>query len=258
MPAKPSSDKQTTHEPKSDLAVSYNKFKEYEGQRYTGMKIGRSHKWYYDEGEMEGNQDHARPVADRLRRDQATCGTRSRGLRCPGRDRIPLVRTRPSKRRQAERERLHHVAHRTQVQDRPQARGQRQVERDAEDAAQAHDPVLARRHRRPREAEREGGIGTHQRPARDWHRASDRAGRGASPLSEAGAGVLRASGLPPPARSAPPCCFARPQSFARSGCGRVSARLMCAPASRRRPRIATGWCREQPVALGPPELLVVG
>ena len=38
---------------KSDEAVSYNEFKEYEGQRYTGMKIGRSHKWYYDKGEWK-------------------------------------------------------------------------------------------------------------------------------------------------------------------------------------------------------------
>ncbi len=38
-------------ETKSDPAVSYDEFKDYEGQRYTGMKIGRSHKWYYDQGE---------------------------------------------------------------------------------------------------------------------------------------------------------------------------------------------------------------
>jgi hypothetical protein len=38
---------------KSDPAVSYDEFKEYEGQRYTGMKIGRSHKWYYDQGEWK-------------------------------------------------------------------------------------------------------------------------------------------------------------------------------------------------------------
>lgn len=31
--------------------MSYNEFKEYEGQKYTGMKIGRSHKWRYDKGE---------------------------------------------------------------------------------------------------------------------------------------------------------------------------------------------------------------
>jgi hypothetical protein len=38
---------------KSDPAVSYNEFKTYEGRRYTGMKIGRSHKWYYDKGEWK-------------------------------------------------------------------------------------------------------------------------------------------------------------------------------------------------------------
>ena len=53
MAARPSSAKQSTNKPKSDRAVSYNEFKEYEGQRYTGMKIGRSHKWYYDRGEWK-------------------------------------------------------------------------------------------------------------------------------------------------------------------------------------------------------------
>jgi hypothetical protein len=49
MAAKSSSGKQT----KSDPGVSYNEFKEYEGQKYTGMKIGRSHKWYYDQGQWK-------------------------------------------------------------------------------------------------------------------------------------------------------------------------------------------------------------
>src|ERR1051325_10650642 len=53
MAAKPSATKRSTSEPKSDLAVSYNEFKEYEGQRYTGMKIGRSHKWHYDTGDWK-------------------------------------------------------------------------------------------------------------------------------------------------------------------------------------------------------------
>jgi hypothetical protein len=53
MGAKRSSTKKATNEAKSDLAVSYNEFKEHEGQRYTGMKIGRSHKWYYDKGEWK-------------------------------------------------------------------------------------------------------------------------------------------------------------------------------------------------------------
>src|SRR5918911_1919191 len=51
MATKPSATKQATSKAKSDLAVSYNEFKQYEGQRYTGMKIGRSHKWHYDQGE---------------------------------------------------------------------------------------------------------------------------------------------------------------------------------------------------------------
>jgi hypothetical protein len=53
MAAKSSSAKPSRKERKSDLAVSYNEFKEYEGQRYTGMKIGRSHKWRYDPGEWK-------------------------------------------------------------------------------------------------------------------------------------------------------------------------------------------------------------
>ena len=36
-----------------DIAATYNAFKEFEGRRYTGMKIGRSHKWYYDKGEWK-------------------------------------------------------------------------------------------------------------------------------------------------------------------------------------------------------------
>jgi hypothetical protein len=53
MAVKPSSTKQSTKAAKSDLAISYNEFKEHEGQRYTGMKIGRSHKWRYDRGEWK-------------------------------------------------------------------------------------------------------------------------------------------------------------------------------------------------------------
>lgn len=38
---------------KKDFDDSYNEYKNFEGQRYTGMKIGRSHKWYYDKGEWK-------------------------------------------------------------------------------------------------------------------------------------------------------------------------------------------------------------
>jgi hypothetical protein len=35
---------------KKDVAASYNQYKIYQGKQYTGMTIGRSHKWYYDKG----------------------------------------------------------------------------------------------------------------------------------------------------------------------------------------------------------------
>ena len=38
---------------KVDTAASYNDVKQFKGQRYTGMKVGRSHKWYYDKGEWK-------------------------------------------------------------------------------------------------------------------------------------------------------------------------------------------------------------
>ena len=36
--------------PTGDVAATYNEFKEFEGRRYTGMRVGRSHKWNYDPG----------------------------------------------------------------------------------------------------------------------------------------------------------------------------------------------------------------
>jgi hypothetical protein len=51
MAAKPNVAKRPTKEARSKVSVSYNDFKEHEGRRYTGMKVGRSHKWYYDKGE---------------------------------------------------------------------------------------------------------------------------------------------------------------------------------------------------------------
>jgi hypothetical protein len=53
MAAKPNSARRLKGQGKSELGVSYNEFKEYEGQRYTGMKIGRSHNWHYDRGDWK-------------------------------------------------------------------------------------------------------------------------------------------------------------------------------------------------------------
>jgi adenosine deaminase len=40
-------------EAEKDLGKTYNEFKEFEGRQYTGMRVGRSHKWYYDQGEWK-------------------------------------------------------------------------------------------------------------------------------------------------------------------------------------------------------------
>jgi hypothetical protein len=47
--AKKASAKRTS-KPAKDLSRSYNEFKEFEGHQYTGMRVGRSHKWNYDQG----------------------------------------------------------------------------------------------------------------------------------------------------------------------------------------------------------------
>lgn len=43
--------KAATKKAVKDYSKSYNQFKKFDGRQYTGMKVGRSHKWYYDKGE---------------------------------------------------------------------------------------------------------------------------------------------------------------------------------------------------------------
>ncbi|HEV8246888.1 MAG TPA: hypothetical protein VGP93_14015 [Polyangiaceae bacterium] len=40
-----------TRPPPEAMQAAYNAFKEFEGKRYTGMKVGRGHKWIYEAGE---------------------------------------------------------------------------------------------------------------------------------------------------------------------------------------------------------------
>ncbi len=47
----PISDKAGKKEAEKDLSKTYNEFKQFEGQQYSGMKVGRSHKWNYDKSE---------------------------------------------------------------------------------------------------------------------------------------------------------------------------------------------------------------
>lgn len=52
-PDKAGGKRKEKQELEKDIAATYNKFKEFEGKRYTGMKVGRGHKWYYDQGEWK-------------------------------------------------------------------------------------------------------------------------------------------------------------------------------------------------------------
>jgi hypothetical protein len=38
---------------RSDVAASYERFKEFEGRKYTGVRIGRGHSWIYETGEWK-------------------------------------------------------------------------------------------------------------------------------------------------------------------------------------------------------------
>jgi hypothetical protein len=53
MPTRTARKKTSAKANASSPADSYDRFKTYEGRQYTGMKVGRSHKWYYDQGEWK-------------------------------------------------------------------------------------------------------------------------------------------------------------------------------------------------------------
>jgi hypothetical protein len=38
---------------RKDISKRYNEYKEFEGKKYTGMRVGGTHQWYYDKGEWK-------------------------------------------------------------------------------------------------------------------------------------------------------------------------------------------------------------
>ena len=40
-------------ETRKDISKGYNEYKEFQGRKYTGMKVGGTHHWYYDKGEWK-------------------------------------------------------------------------------------------------------------------------------------------------------------------------------------------------------------
>ena len=41
------------NEIRKDISKGYNEYKEFEGKKYTGMRVGGTHEWYYDKGEWK-------------------------------------------------------------------------------------------------------------------------------------------------------------------------------------------------------------
>src|SRR5215211_6967096 len=41
------------NELRKDISKGYNKYKKFEGRKYTGMRVGGTHQWYYDKGEWK-------------------------------------------------------------------------------------------------------------------------------------------------------------------------------------------------------------
>ena len=71
-------------EARRELAPAYDRFKTFEGRRYTGMRIGRSHKWYYDKGEWK----ETKVTPDLWRIDYAV--TKRRAGRAPEGSGVPV------------------------------------------------------------------------------------------------------------------------------------------------------------------------
>ena len=38
---------------RKNISDSYNEYKDFEGKKYTGMRVGGTHQWYYDKGEWK-------------------------------------------------------------------------------------------------------------------------------------------------------------------------------------------------------------
>jgi hypothetical protein len=38
---------------RKDISKGYNEYKDFEGKKYTGMRVGGIHQWYYDKGEWK-------------------------------------------------------------------------------------------------------------------------------------------------------------------------------------------------------------
>jgi hypothetical protein len=43
---------------RNNISTAYNDYKEFEGRKYTGMRVGGVHHWYYENGEWKEKKKH--------------------------------------------------------------------------------------------------------------------------------------------------------------------------------------------------------
>jgi len=67
-----------------DAAKTYNEFKVFEGKKYTGMRVGGRHKWYYEKGRVEREKGYPGPLGIQL------CGTETACRPCPAGSGVPI------------------------------------------------------------------------------------------------------------------------------------------------------------------------
>src|SRR5712672_1392953 len=71
--------------------TSYDRFKEFQGKRYTGMAIGRGHKWKYDSGDWTEKKVTPDKWQIQVCSQEAQEGAGARRVRRAGRHLAPLV-----------------------------------------------------------------------------------------------------------------------------------------------------------------------
>ena len=94
---------------RNNISTAYNDYKEFEGRKYTGMRVGGVHHWYYENGEWK----EKKVAPDKWEFTYATNKRRAwnapEGLRGSSWDRVLLVYSCSSERQKTRCKYLHNI-----------------------------------------------------------------------------------------------------------------------------------------------------
>jgi hypothetical protein len=102
--------------PKKKTAASFDKFKTFGDQQYTGVQIGHGHHWHYDQGDWTETKITPRSVGNLLRCNQTQKRACARRIRRGSWNGLPLVHTGTPERRKTKCQRLYHHYDRHKIQ----------------------------------------------------------------------------------------------------------------------------------------------